>query len=66
MLNRAAVIIRYKQPFVDWINAADPGPGHTLTLADGNSESTVYLIEVEDEDEFEVWLKSNYEPIFEE
>jgi hypothetical protein len=24
MLNRAALILRYKQPFVDWINAVDP------------------------------------------
>ena len=29
MLNRAAVILRYKQPFVDWINAADPSPTRT-------------------------------------
>ena len=26
MLNRAALILRYRQPFVDWINAVDPSP----------------------------------------
>ena len=52
MLNRAALILRYKQPFVDWINAADPSPiSRTLTLAEVNQEDTVYLVEVEDDDE---------------
>jgi hypothetical protein len=32
MINRAVRILRYKQPFVDWINAADPNPGHQATL----------------------------------
>jgi hypothetical protein len=46
MLNRAALILRYKQPFVDWINAADPSPAsHVLTLAEVNQEHTVYLVE---------------------
>jgi hypothetical protein len=29
MLNRAALIVRYKQPYVDLINAADPSPPRT-------------------------------------
>jgi hypothetical protein len=29
MLNRAALILRYKQPVVDWINAADRSPRRT-------------------------------------
>ena len=46
MLNRAALILRYKQTFVDWINAADPTPtSHTLTLAEVNQEHTVYMVE---------------------
>jgi hypothetical protein len=57
MLNRAALILRYKQSFVDWINAADPSPmPQTLTLAEVNQEHTVYLIEVEDQDELAGWL----------
>jgi len=67
MLNRAALILRYKQPFVDWINAADPSPtSHTLTLAEVNQEHTVYLIEVEDEDELAEWLAPHHEALFEE
>ena len=67
MLNRAALILRYKQPFVDWINAADPAPAsHTLTLAEVNREHTVYLVEVEDEGELTGWLGRHHRELFEE
>jgi len=67
MLNRAALILRYKQPFVHWINAADPSPSsHTLTLAEVNQEHTVYLVEVEDEDELSRWLARHHEELFDE
>src|SRR5918995_5440647 len=67
MLNRAALILRYKQPFVDWINAADPSPtSRTLTLAEVNQEHTVYLVEVEDEDELTEWLTRHHEELLEE
>lgn len=67
MVNRASLILRYKQPFVDWINAADPSPtSQTLTLAEVNSERTVYLIEVEDEEELAGWLAEHHRELFEE
>ena len=67
MLNRAALILRYKQPFVDWINAVDPSPAsHTLNLAEVNQEHTVYLVEVEDEGELDDWLARHHEELFEE
>lgn len=61
MLNRAALILRYKQPFVDWINATEPNPNPRarLKLADANTDSTVYLIEIEEEEELQDWLKLN-------
>jgi hypothetical protein len=65
MLNRAVLILRYKQPFVDWINEADPNPTHTVSLASTNQDTTAYLVEVEDEDEFESWLALNGEVLFE-
>ena len=67
MLNRAALLLRYKQPFIDWINAVDPNPGsHTVTLDEINGEErTVYLVEVEDEQELERWLQLNAEVLFE-
>jgi len=66
MLNRAALICRYRQPFLDWINAVDPSPtSHTLTLADVNQEHAVYLVEVEDEAELASWLALNHRVLFE-
>ena len=67
MLNRSALILRYKQPFVDWINTSDPSPTSRLfTLAEVNGERTVYLIEVEDEDGLAVWLRRHHRELFEE
>jgi len=66
MLNRAALIPRYKQPFVDWINAVDPSStSHTLTLSEVNQEHTVYLVDVEDEGELDEWLARHHEELFE-
>jgi hypothetical protein len=65
MLNRSAVILRYKQPFVDWINSADPYPKNKVTLAEVNEENNIYLIEIEDQGELEKWLGLNYEILFE-
>lgn len=48
MLNRSALILRYKEPAVRWINEADPNPdGLEITLEDVNEERTVYLIDAE-------------------
>ena len=67
MLNRAALILRYKQPFVDWINAADPSAtSHALTLEEVNQEHTVYLVEVEDEGGLADWLTRHHRELFEE
>jgi hypothetical protein len=66
VLNRAALILRYRQPFVDWINAVDPSPAsHTLTLSEVNEEHTVYLVEVDDLEELEHWLVLNHRGLFE-
>jgi len=66
MLNRAALICRYNQPFVDWINAVDPSAtSHTLTLAEVNREHTVYLVEIEDEVELNAWLARHHRELFE-
>jgi hypothetical protein len=59
VLNRAALIVRYKQPFVEWINAAEPNPQQRLKLTDANDNNSVYLIEVEDEDDLPSWLQVN-------
>ena len=66
MINRAVLIVPYKQPFVDWINAADPNPGREITLGDANEDTTAYLVDAEDQDEFDKWFKRNALALFEE
>ena len=69
MLNRAAILLKYKKPAIDWINDADPysdDPG--ITVEDVNTERTVYLVrdEVADSPEAtEEWLKANQQVLFE-
>lgn len=59
MLNRAALIVRYKQPFVDWINSVESDPRQRLKLTDANDNNSVYLIEVDDEEDLPGWLQVN-------
>ncbi|MCB1752771.1 MAG: hypothetical protein KDI74_13705 [Gammaproteobacteria bacterium] len=69
MINRAAVMLRYKAPAVAWINEADPyalDPGVTLETA--NEERTVYLISDHDgdgPDALAEWVARNYAVLFE-
>jgi len=67
VLNRAALLLRYKQPFLDWINAVDPShSSESLTLVDVEDDRTIYLVEVEDEDELARWLGQHHKELFEE
>jgi len=69
LLNRSALILRYKEPAVRWINEADPNPdGPEITLEDVNKERTVYLIDEEVADtpeQLRKWIKANVRPLFE-
>ena len=69
MINRAAVILKYKEPGIEWINSVDPYPGsESLTREGINQERTVYLIsdeDADDDDTFEAWLSENYIAVFE-
>jgi hypothetical protein len=42
-LNRSAIVVRPKQPFLDWLHSADPTSRH-LTLPDLLREPRIYLI----------------------
>lgn len=69
MLNRAALLLKYKEPAVRWINEVDPGPsGKDVTVEDANSDRPIYLIPDEDAespDAVRHWLKANYRLLFE-
>ena len=69
MINRAALLLKYKEPAINWINDADPlhdNPG--VSLESVNEERTVYLISEADSDgpeAVEKWVKLNWKNLFE-
>jgi hypothetical protein len=69
MINRAALILRYKQPAIDWINEVDPhDDGPKIVLEDVNRERTVYLIPdraADDDETVRNWIEFNYKELME-
>ncbi|MBW1815401.1 MAG: hypothetical protein JRJ39_17725 [Deltaproteobacteria bacterium] len=66
MINRAAAILKYKAPFVEWVNDADPyedDPG--ITIESANLDRTVYLIHEDDAEKLEEWISLNFKQLFE-
>jgi len=67
MLNRDLIVIRIKQPFVDWVNEADPYPdGARMTLKEVNEDLPAFLIQDYACEDLEGWLEQHYQPLFEE
>lgn len=70
MLNRAAIILKFKEPAVRWINEADPYDDDPEIDADtANHERTVYLISDKDGDTsatIERWIRRNWKILFEQ
>jgi cytochrome b involved in lipid metabolism len=62
MINRGLIIIRFKQPFVDWVNEADPHPGGgtRMSIEQVNDDSPAFLIHDYASEEFEDWLEEWY------
>ena len=66
LVNRSAIIVKPKQPYIDWANHFDAG-GPTLTLEKGRRDPSVFLADhLEDEPEPEKILKKYYKTIFED
>jgi hypothetical protein len=67
MLNRDLIIVRLKQPFVDWVNEADPYPdGSHMTLEEVNEDLPAFLIHDFACEDIENWLKQCYRQLFED
>ena len=68
MINRAALILKYKQPAIDWINEIDPDEdADQITQESVNKERMVYLIPDRaafDEDTVRMWVELNHEALF--
>ena len=66
MVNRAAVILKYKSPMIAWINESDQvEDSPEMTIEEANSDKTVYLISSDDAEDLDQWLKLNYKALFE-
>lgn len=64
-INREAVIIKPKQPFLDWVNS-DPKAKEKLTLKDISQENSILLIPEFDYEEDSInYIKERYSYIFE-
>ena len=67
MLNRTALVIRYKEPALRWINENDPD-SPPMTLEEVNEDNTVYLVAddaAESPEHTRRWLKKNFRTVFE-
>jgi hypothetical protein len=65
MVNRTAVILRYKEPLVRWINETDPGHDSPDITVEAN-EQNVYLIPpIEYAQDVDDWIELNYWFLFE-
>ena len=42
-LNRSAIVVKPKQPFLDWLHASDPS-SREICLSDLSQEPTIYLV----------------------
>jgi len=66
MVNRAALIVRYKEPFVKWINESDPyNEDMDYSIDDANEDNTVYLIDHAEAENLEEWIGLNFAVLFE-
>jgi hypothetical protein len=63
-LNRSAIVVKPKQPFLDWLHMADPTSG-SLTMRELVLEPTIYLIpECDTDAEVDAALRVMCEEIF--
>jgi hypothetical protein len=63
-LNRSAIVVKPRQPFLDWLHVADP-TSRTLTLRELVQEPTVYLIpECDTNEDVADFLRELCEDIF--
>ena len=67
MINRSALIVIAKQPFLDWLHNLPEPIAKEITLEAINQDPTVYLMpEYEDIDEREGLIRKGFRLIFEE
>lgn len=67
MLNRSAILLIKKQPFLDWLKKLPDPVGDEMTLTELNEEATVYLLpEWEDASELDQLIRAACTELFEQ
>lgn len=65
-LNRGLVLVRPKQPFVDWVRDADPGPGTPVSEDVAREAVEAFLIPQFDmTPDSHAWVRENFDLMFE-
>ena len=65
-INRAALIVRPKQPYVEWANSMDDG-GSKAILKQLRESPSIYLVEsIDFLEDFDLLIEDNWEWIFKE
>jgi len=68
-INRSVVIIRPKQPFLDWLSLAEKKLGHETFPIDLNEEGIAFLIpdeHITNSKEAQTYIERHWEEIFEQ
>ncbi|PEN12716.1 hypothetical protein CRI94_11855 [Longibacter salinarum] len=69
MVNRGAILIKYREPAIRWINETDPyDEQFEIGAKDLQQDRTVYLVSedvVDGEEAVNRWLEANFEEVFE-
>ena len=64
LVNRSAIIVKPRQPFLDWVNSVEP-EGDQVTLDDLMQEPTIYLLpSCETENQFLAAVRKLSQEIF--
>lgn len=68
-LNRGVVILRHRQPFLDWVMQADPEPLEHLTLASLAEDGDAFLIPggpaIDNSEDAVRWVEKRWRMFFE-
>ncbi len=68
MINRAALLLKYNDPAVEWINQTSSADVSSITKEQANHDCTVYLLREDVANTTETllaWIEANVEVLFE-
>ncbi len=68
-INRSIIILHHQQPFLDWLQSADPSPLPDITLADLANDGDAFMIPdgdvVDGVEDAEKWVEKRWRMFFE-